>query len=391
MRGQPSSLASDPQKILVRGVNWLGDAVMTTPAMQRLRERVPQARITLLTSEKLAELWARHSSIDAVMTFSRADNPWSVARRLRTQSFEAAVVLPNSPRSAFEVWLAGIPCRIGYARRWRNWFLSEPLAGPRDRLLPRRRSVSEVKRLIREGKGRDGKVAGLAYAHQIQDYLCLTAALGSNPTPLPPKLEVSAVEVEAAVNGFLSQFRGAKDSAADKQPPICLGLNPSAAYGPAKRWPVERFTEVTREISKRVGNCVWLVFGAAADWDICEASAKMGGGRIINLAGKTSLRQLMALLKNCRVLLTNDSGPMHVAAALGTPVVVPFGSTSPELTGPGQPDDPQHHLLRANAACSPCFRRTCPIDFRCMTGIPVDRAVKAILESLNPVDYQFRA
>jgi heptosyltransferase-2 len=103
---------------------------------------------------------------------------------------------------------------------------------------------------------------------------------------------------------------------------------------------------------------------------------------MVNLAGKTSLRQLMALLKTCRLLLTNDSGPMHVAAALGTPVVVPFGSTSPELTAPGELGDPIHHLLQSKAACSPCFRRTCPIDFRCMSGIPAERAVTAILEIL---------
>ena len=100
----------------------------------------------------------------------------------------------------------------------------------------------------------------------------------------------------------------------------------------------------------------------------------------LDLAGKTGLRELMALLKLCRVLLTNDTGPMHVAAALGTPVVVPFGSTSPELTGPGLPNDPRHRLLTAGAPCSPCFRRTCPIDFRCLTGLSVERVVEAVLE-----------
>jgi heptosyltransferase-2 len=102
-----------------------------------------------------------------------------------------------------------------------------------------------------------------------------------------------------------------------------------------------------------------------------------------SLAGQTSLRELMALLKLCRVLLTNDSGPMHVAAALGTPVVAPFGSTSPELTGPGLPGDPRHWLLKSDAPCSPCFLRECPIDFRCMTGIGVERVVEAVVEALK--------
>jgi heptosyltransferase-2 len=102
----------------------------------------------------------------------------------------------------------------------------------------------------------------------------------------------------------------------------------------------------------------------------------------LNLAGKTSLRELMALLKICRVLLTNDTGPMHVAAALGTPVVVPFGSTSPELTGPGLPGDSRHRLLKSDAPCSPCFLRECPIDFRCLNGISVERVVEAVLSAI---------
>jgi heptosyltransferase-2 len=114
-----------------------------------------------------------------------------------------------------------------------------------------------------------------------------------------------------------------------------------------------------------------------------ESSIVNRQSSISSLAGKTSLRELMALLKLCRVLLTNDTGPMHVAAALGTPVVVPFGSTSPELTGPGLPGDARHRLLKSDAPCSPCFLRECPIDFRCMNGISVERVVEAVLETFN--------
>ena len=111
----PSSSSPVPRRILVRSVNWLGDAVMTTPALQRLREALPDAHLTLLTHEKLASLWQRHPSLDAIITFSPGESPWSVARRLRAESFQTAVVLPNSPRSALEVWLARIPQRIGYS------------------------------------------------------------------------------------------------------------------------------------------------------------------------------------------------------------------------------------------------------------------------------------
>jgi len=158
-------------------------------------------------------------------------------------------------------------------------------------------------------------------------------------------------------------------------------LNPGAEYGPAKRWPVERFIAAAQEIQKQT-NCVWLMSGGKGDIAIASQIASQlpsANFHLLNLAGKTSLRELMSLLKLCRVLLTNDSGPMHVAAALGTPVVVPFGSTSPELTGPGLPGDPRHRLLKSDAPCSPCFLRDCPIDFRCLKGIAVERVVEAVL------------
>jgi heptosyltransferase-2 len=139
---------------------------------------------------------------------------------------------------------------------------------------------------------------------------------------------------------------------------------------------------------QRQTRCRWLIFGGPGDLGIARAieagiqSAQTATGKpapVLNLAGKTTLRELCVLLKLCRVVLTNDSGPMHVAAAVGTPVVVLFGSTAPELTGPGLPGETRHQLLTANAPCSPCFLRVCPIDFRCMTGISVERVVKAVL------------
>jgi heptosyltransferase-2 len=128
------------------------------------------------------------------------------------------------------------------------------------------------------------------------------------------------------------------------------------------------------------------LFGGKSDSDITAPIASALHASHVtchDLTGRTSLRELMALLKSCRVLLTNDTGPMHVAAALGTPVVVPFGSTSPELTGPGLPGDLRHHLLKSTAPCSPCFLRECPIDFRCMNGLTPDSIVQAVLATQN--------
>ena len=386
MTSTPSSSSPAPRRILVRGVNWLGDAVMTTPALQRLREALPEAHLVLLTHAKLASLWERHPSLDAIITFSPGESPWSVARRLRAESFQTAVVLPNSPRSALEVWLARIPQRIGYARPCWSWLLTHALAPRPGKGRMSRLSVSEVRRLISLSVDVPSSATPHPQdrtAHQIHDYLHLTAALGASSEPLPPKLEISAAETQQADEAWLSGLRKKVADAAPGKPLVLLGLNPGAEYGPAKRWPAESFAAVAREVSRKHGNCAWLAFGGAGDWQLCSDIARLAGGGVVNLAGKTSLRQLMALLKLCRVLLTNDSGPMHVAAALGTPVVVPFGSTAPVLTGPGLPGDTRHQLLQAAAPCSPCFRRVCPVDFRCMTGISPARVVEAVSQAIT--------
>src|SRR5258706_5636200 len=397
-----------PRRILVRGVNWLGDAVMTTPALQRLREHLPQAHITLLIHEKLSGLWLHHPGIDTVVSFASDEGPWSIARRLRGEKFDTALVLPNSPRSALEMWLARIPGRIGYARPWRNWLLTRAVAPGPGHARMQKLSTAAINRLIKpraadtnhvlvasksdEGGSRITHLSSIALAtedhaaaHHLHEYLHLAAALGASPDPIPPNLFVTPEETEAAAKKFGLET---KETAGR---PI-FALNPGAEYGPAKRWPLDRFAAAAREIQKQT-NCVWLILGAKSDLPTAEKihSALMASparttpnselrtpNSQVNLPCLTTLRELMALLKLSRVLLTNDTGPMHVAAALGTPVVVPFGSTSPELTGPGLPGDARHRLLTAGAPCSPCFRSDCPIDFRCMTNITVERVVEAV-------------
>ncbi len=386
MPDESPSSADPSRRILIRGVNWLGDAVMTTPALQRLREALPDSRLTLLTPDKLADLWQHHPSLDEVITFCPGESPWSVAGRLRAGAFQTALVLPNSHRSALEPWLARVPRRVGYARPWRSWLLTEPVAPRPGQMRRPKRSVNEVKRLVRAPAAsapparRD---APHRTTHQLHDYLHLAAALGANPEPLPPRLEVASAEIEEAEAAFISGRGNATPHPAPARPQMLFGLNPGAEYGPAKRWPPERFAAVVRAVGQQAGPCLWLAFGSARDWQTCEEIARLAGGTVLNLAGKTSLRQLIALLKVCRVVLTNDTGPMHVAAALGTPVVVPFGSTSPELTGPGLPGDPRHRLLKSTARCAPCFRRVCPIDFRCMAGITPDHVAAAVLQVLS--------
>jgi heptosyltransferase-2 len=382
MAGQPTSSSPNPRRILVRGVNWLGDAVMTTPALLRLREKFPEAYITLLSPEKLGELWKAHPAVNEGISFAPGEGPFSVAKKLRAGNFDLALVLPNSPRSALEVFLARIPQRIGYARPWRNFFLTQTVAPRPEAVKMHKRSAAEIKQLVAaDVSRRQTSVTRVltntaTAAHQTHEYLHLVAALGANPEPLAPQLFVTPEEIEFVKSEFnlvdrINHFP-------------TFGLNAGAEYGRAKRWPVDNFIKSVLEIRRRVA-CNWIIFGGKNDAELAGyiEQAIDDGSSIVNVAGHTSLRELMALLKLCRVLLTNDTGPMHVAAALGTPVVVPFGSTSPELTGPGLPGDPRHHLLKSDAPCSPCFLRECPIDFRCMNGIGVEHVVEAVVEALK--------
>src|SRR5882724_9150270 len=277
-----------------------------------------------------------------------------------------------------EPWLAGIPQRIGYARPWRNFFLTQTVAPRADAVKMRKRTTAEIRQLVAaDGSQRpdsNSRVLPNAAtdAHQIHEYLHLAAALGANSEPLPPKLFVAPEEIEAVKKKF----------GLDKISQPIFGLNPGAEYGPAKRWPVERFIAAAKEIQQRT-DCVWILFGGKGEIEVgarIESETKNSKLKIQNFIGQTSLRELMALLKLCRVLLTNDTGPMHVAAALGTPVAAIFGSTSPELTGPISTNELQHQILKSAAPCSPCFLRECPIDFRCMNGISVERVVEAVLQ-----------
>jgi len=367
--------ASAREKILVRGVNWLGDAVMSVPALQRLRETKPGARITLLAPEKLAGLWEGQPFLDELLLFSPADNLWQTARRLRSKKFSAAAAFPNSLRSALELWLAGIPLRAGYARPGRTLFLTHPVPPRSGALAMRRRSAGEIRRLIARA---DSPPPVPPSAHHIHDYLRLAGALGASCEPLPPRITISQEEAQTTA------VRLGLPTAREDRP--LLGLNPGAEYGPAKRWPVESFIAAGVAI-QQAARCRWVVFGGPSDREIAQAVStglgrQLAGQPVINLAGQTTLRELAGALKSCRLLLTNDSGPMHLAAAVGTPVVVLFGSTSPEMTGPILSAGAQ--ILRApGVPCAPCFRRECPIDFRCMRGIACDAVVAAALRALD--------
>lgn len=319
--GDPAAL--QPFPVLVRSTNWLGDAVMSVPAVQAIKRGRPDLRLTLLTPAKLADFWRTIPEVDEVIPIAAGESPFAVARRLRGR-FEAAVVFPNSLRSALEVWLARIPRRVGYAGHRRRWLLNQ---------------------VWKEKKQKDPRPP----RHQVHHYLELAKFIGAVPTsqqlPAPP---------------------------APARPRI--GLCPGAEYGPAKRWLPERFREVMSRYAAKDGG-EWVLFGVARDAPIAEEILRGYTGPVENRIGATTLAELIAELRACSALVTNDTGTMHLAASLGVPVVAIFGSTEPQLTGPlGE----GHRILRHHVECSPCFLRQCPFDFRCMISVQPDEVLAAL-------------
>jgi heptosyltransferase-2 len=315
-----------PFRILIRSSNWLGDAVMSVEAVRRIKRGRPDAHITILGQSKLIELWRTVPEVDEAVTIEAGENAWQVAQKIRNR-FEVAILFPNSPRTGLEVWLAGIPRRIGYRRPWRDFFLNQFIPIPED--------------------------SGPTTHHHAQIYLQIAKHIGADMEEALPAIPRVAVE------------------------PRTVGLCPGAEYGPAKRWPY--FGEAARILAEKY-QLNWLIFGTAKEQELAEDVAKQIGPAATNLAGKTSLAGLVRELQRCQLLLTNDTGTMHLAAHLGVPTVAIFGSTEPALTGPvGE----GHLVIRHQVECSPCFLRTCPIDFRCMERVKVADVVTAVEKLLG--------
>jgi heptosyltransferase-2 len=298
-----------------------------------------------------------------------------VGRKLRVGIYDTALVLPNSTRSALEIFCGGVKQRIGYGAGLRKLLLTHPVRQRPEHRSMRKRTPEQVRVLVsRRAPPPRADADFVPASHQLNDYLHLAGALGASPAPCAPNLAVTPAEIDAALRRLIPPHRAGT---------TLVGINPGAEYGPAKRWPLDRFAAVARNLAGARATTV-LVFGGKSDEPLAAALVEKAAPNVIPLAGLTSLRELMALLASCRVLVSNDTGPAHLAAALGTAVVIPFGSTSAALTGPGLPGDERHRFLRAQVPCAPCYLRECPIDFRCMQEITVDQVLAAV-SSLTPV------
>ena len=325
-----------PFRILIRSSNWLGDACMAVPAIQAMKLGRPDLHITILSPSKLAPIWREVKEVSSVLEIPPDSSPWKVARLIKASGeYEVAFLLPNSWRSALEVWLARIPMRLALETHRAKRLLTRTVPLPRQ-LHPT--------------------------IHQTQALLSAVRRLGGPETALPiPRVRTTPPG------------------------PLRIGLCPGAEYGPAKRWPLERYRAVMEKISSK-HNLTWVIVGTAKEASLGEQLAKDFPGNVENLCGKTTLPELIAELKQCHLLLTNDTGTMHLGDLLGIPVVAIFGSTEPSLTGPVGETTPPHRILRRKVECSPCYLRTCPIDFRCMNEITVEMVASAVQEALREVE-----
>ncbi len=320
--------------ILIRATNWVGDAVMCVPALQAIRRRFPQARMAILAKPWVADLYRRENFVDEVLPYTARSMKEKMAFgwSLRSRRFDCAILLQNAFEAALVARLAGIPERIGYNRDGRGMLLTVPVPPPKPGKIP---------------------------THQRFYYLELVRRAGLiDELPESDAIRLDGPRVE----------RGR-----------VVGVSPGAAYGSAKRWLPERFAEAAARVARERDASIAL-FGSKDERALCaEVAALLPGLTVINYAGQTTLAEFIDLAARCEVFLTNDSGAMHIASALGVPTVAIFGATDDAATGP---TGAHAVVVRHPVDCSPCLLRECPIDHRCMTGVTAERVAEEALRLL---------
>ena len=327
---------------------------MCEPALRGLRRLFPQASISLLVKPSVAGLFESHPAVDRIFLYDDKGRhaglagKWRLAGDLRQQDFDLAVLFQNAFEAALLTALAGIPRRYGYATDGRSLLLSEPVA-THDRRTP---------------------------LHQIEYYWHMLKPLGLTGRPGQPELFVSPDEERS----MAERLNHTGVTTAD----VVIGINPGSTYGGAKRWLPDRFADSTERVCHTLSDAgrrpAVVVIGAKGEEPLGHEIASHLTAPSMVLSGATTIRELMAVIKRCALLITNDTGPMHIASALGVPVVGIFGPTDWRTTSPA---GAEHALLRHPVDCAPCMLRECPIDHRCMTGVTVDQVYQAALSILS--------
>jgi heptosyltransferase-2 len=328
-------------KIIVRVPNWVGDSVLAWPVLESLKQNFPQADLWVAAKDWVKDLFASNPFVEGVIALSGDwKKTWDQAAGIRGGAFDTGLLLTNSFASALLFYLARIPQRWGYATDGRGPLLTRALR-PRNEDPPR---------------------------HQARYYMDLLAGLGFKPGPGLIRLSVRPEEKEAARRRLLTL-------GLEPRKPLVI-LSPGASYGPAKRWPARRFAELAELLQKRK-NAELLIIGAADEAGIADSISSFLEKKPAVLAGQTTLPELLGLATLAALFISNDSGPMHLANALGVPVVGIFGPTDPAVTGPAQQPA---RVIKKDVPCWPCFYRKCPYDHRCMMDIAAEDVFRAAEE-----------
>jgi heptosyltransferase-2 len=336
VRGAPPIDKSKIHRILIRATNWVGDAVMSMPAFEAVRQNFPESHISVLARPWVAPLYETHPAANQVIPYKRGYGYWKdfseflkVVRLIRSLHFDMAVLFQNAFEAAFIARLSGIKIRVGYNTDGRGFLLSH--------------SVVRGKEVLK--------------LHQVEYYLTVLRALGWNAPTKDPALSTGP-EAIARVRSLLSS-RGIEDQ------DLVVGLSPGAAYGPAKRWPVERFAAIGDRAIREWGAKV-VVIGTEQEKAFGETLISATTPGAVNFCGMTGLGDALALIKRCRLFVSNDSGLMHVAAALKVPTVAVFGSTDSVATGPRGKNA---RVVKQDMECSPCLKPECSAGYRCLLAV----------------------
>lgn len=342
-------------KLLIRATNWVGDAIMALPALQAVRQRFPTAHIAILALPYVAQIYEGQGVADELIAHDRNGEHAGfggrekLAAMLRAKTFDTALLLQNAFDAAWIVWRAGIPERIGYRRDGRGLLLTKPIRVPRPGETP---------------------------AHEKYYYLELLRRAGwldSLPDVPEIRLRVKAEDGERAEEKL--RGIGARPNA------LRIAVGAGASYGSAKCWPPERFAQALNQL-QRERDVEVILFGTPAEAAVSTAIQRGLERPAVDLVGKTGIAELSALLSRCIAFLGNDSGAMHVAAAVGLPIVAVFGPTDPHGTAPVTP---RCTIVQEKTYCSPCLLRRCPTDHRCMTAISPERVGTSLLQTLAEV------
>ena len=340
--------------LIIRVPNWLGDTMMAVPAVTAVIDLFRESRVTILTKPDYGEFWANFRGVDKVISFKKEKGffyGWEMVSELEKKKFDAALILPTSFSSAFLPFAAGIPVRIGWGAEGRDCFLTHVVPRP----------------MFRQ-------------KHLVWEYLSLVQEGFDRKLPSQTYRLASPITRSAKAEAWKLGVRGKKG---------WIALSPGATYGPAKRWPLPYWKTLIEKLFRARAESILVLGGKEEERNLEELRTEFSTERrkrVHWLVGKTSLLTLAAVLKRCKILVTNDTGPMHVAAAVGTPTVALFGSTTPAWT---RPFGRGHEVFYHHVECSPCFQKTCPIGYVCLHEISMEEVFQTVQRRLeNPLKIQ---